>query len=129
MATKTTKTPTPDGPRALEPPRECAAKCGYVATHGEFCFDHAPREGESAGGFAPALPIKVEVFAKDEREAEAIRRAMQESDVRAFVIIVGTLLPMSTRARERILDFTADYLDDNNEKVPVRAVLKHKVKP
>jgi hypothetical protein len=52
------------------------------------------------------LHIKVPV--KTRQEGEAIRVALTDPQTRAFVVLVGTLLPFSDRARERILRFVAD---------------------
>ena len=50
------------------------------------------------------LKLKV----KNAAEFEAIKRAMDMPDVRAFVTICGTLEPFSKRAQARILNFVAD---------------------
>jgi hypothetical protein len=40
--------------------------------------------------------------------------------MRAFVVIVGTLLPFSDRARKRMLDFVGDSITDPHSPVSVR---------
>jgi hypothetical protein len=54
----------------------------------------------------------IHIDVTDEREATAIQRAMADPETRAFVVIVGTLLPFSDRARARILTFVADSVRD-----------------
>ena len=58
--------------------------------------------------------MKVSVECADRKEAEAIRTAMADDEVRAFVLIVGTLLPFTGRARARMLHFIADEVNDPN---------------
>lgn len=51
----------------------------------------------------------------DREEAEQLRRALADSQVRAFVKVMGTLLALPTdRARERVLRFVDDQLDEEN---------------
>jgi len=50
------------------------------------------------------LKLKV----KNAAEFEAIKRALELPDVRAFVTICGHLEPLSKRAQARILNFVAD---------------------
>lgn len=50
--------------------------------------------------------LKLEV--KSRRELEAIKRALAEPDVRAFVEIVGYLKPLTPAGRHRVLAFVAD---------------------
>ena len=49
---------------------------------------------------------------KDKAEGEAIQRALDDKELRAFVVIAGTLLPFSDRARSRILTFISDSVLD-----------------
>ena len=58
--------------------------------------------------------MKVAVECANRKEAEAIRIAMADDEVHAFVLIVGTLLPFTGRARARILHFIADEVNDPN---------------
>ena len=53
---------------------------------------------------------RVEV--KDRTERNAVEVALADPEVRAFVVVVGTLLPFSQRARERTLSFVSDSLDE-----------------
>ena len=49
---------------------------------------------------------------------EAVRTAMKDAEVFAFVIVVGLLLPHSDRAKERMLAFVSDSLAERNEAKP-----------
>ena len=51
---------------------------------------------------------------KDRKEAEAITRGLSKPDVRAFVLICGTLDALPTdRSLERVLRFVADRVDED----------------
>ncbi len=58
--------------------------------------------------------MKIAIECADRTEAHAIKSAMADDEVRAFVLIVGTLLPFTCRARARILHFIADTVTDPN---------------
>jgi hypothetical protein len=45
-------------------------------------------------------------------EAQRMQRALEDPMVRAFVSIVGAMLPLSDRARTRVLTFMNDKLDE-----------------
>jgi hypothetical protein len=49
---------------------------------------------------------------KDAAEFEAIARALEDLEIRTFVLIVGTLLPFTPRERQRMMTFVADKLDE-----------------
>jgi len=57
--------------------------------------------------------VKASINVKNQKEAAAIRVALERPDVRAFVVIVGTLeaLP-SDRSRARVLNYVVDKLDE-----------------
>ena len=57
--------------------------------------------------------MKTTIDVKDRKEAAAIRLALTRPDVRAFVVIVGTLeaLP-SDRSRARVLNHVVDKLEE-----------------
>ena len=57
--------------------------------------------------------MKVSIEVKDRAEAEHIRRALERPDVRAFVVVVGALLPLTPRARTRVLTYIADRVDED----------------
>lgn len=63
--------------------------------------------------------MKTTIETKNRNEADAIKRALEDPETRAFVVIVGTLLPFTDRARRRVLDFVADHVSDPDS--PVRA--------
>lgn len=59
------------------------------------------------------------IAVKDKAEAESIERALTDPMTRAFVVIVGTLLPLGDRARTRILTFVNDKLDEEAGRVSI----------
>jgi len=60
--------------------------------------------------------MKIKIDVKDDREAQAIRAALNDKTTRAFVVVVGNLLSLSSdRARARVLNFVADELDEAAE--------------
>jgi hypothetical protein len=54
---------------------------------------------------------KIEVT--DKKEAELIRKGLAQSDVRAFVKVMGALTGHSHRAKVRIMTFVKDYFDEH----------------
>lgn len=57
--------------------------------------------------------MKTSIDVADRKEAEAIRRALADPEVRTFVKVMGTFLALSSdRARERVLRFVDDHLDE-----------------
>ena len=59
--------------------------------------------------------MKATVEVKDRKEADAIRTGLEDPSIRAFVVITGLLLPMSPRARQRVLQYVTDKLEEDNE--------------
>lgn len=59
--------------------------------------------------------MKATIDVKDRNEGNAIRDGLQIPTMRAAVIIAGLLLPLSDRARKRVLDFVVDKLDEENQ--------------
>lgn len=58
--------------------------------------------------------MKVAVDVKNRQEADAVRRAMDDPQTRAYVLVVGTLLSLpSDRARQRVMRFVADHLNED----------------
>jgi hypothetical protein len=57
--------------------------------------------------------MKATIEVNDRREAEHIRNGLADPATRAFVVVMGALsvLP-SNRARKRMLQFVADYFDE-----------------
>lgn len=60
--------------------------------------------------------MKTSIEVKDRAEAAAIQAALQDPETRAFVVIVGNLLPHTRRTQKRILDFVTDSLDEDKLK-------------
>jgi len=59
---------------------------------------------------------KITVEVKDKSQLEAIQRAVEHEDVRAFLVVVGTLAEFkSDRARKRILVYVADHFAERDE--------------
>ncbi len=58
--------------------------------------------------------MKIAIDCADRNDANAIKAAMADAEVRAFVLVVGTLMPFTGRARARILHFVADAVTDPN---------------
>jgi hypothetical protein len=53
--------------------------------------------------------MKTRIDVANRAEAEQIQRALADPQVRAFVLVMGTLLDLSSdRARERVLRFLDD---------------------
>lgn len=61
--------------------------------------------------------MKTNIEVKDRREGDAIRTALDDPTTRAMVICVGLLMPLSERARKRVLNFVMDKLEDPETKV------------
>lgn len=59
--------------------------------------------------------MKATIEVKDRKEADLIKAALDDPKARAFVLIVGALLPLSQRARARILNFVTDQLAEEEE--------------
>lgn len=61
----------------------------------------------------------VKIVCKTADEAANIQRAIDLPEVRAFLGIVGVMLPLSPRARTRVLTFVRDKLNEENGKVTI----------
>lgn len=59
--------------------------------------------------------MKTTVEVSDRREAEAVRVGLEDPAVRAFVVIVGVLKPLTPRARERVMTYVTDKLAEDAE--------------
>lgn len=55
--------------------------------------------------------MKTTIEVTDRREADVIKTALDDPITRAFVVIVGTLLPLDERERRRVINFVTDNLD------------------
>lgn len=59
--------------------------------------------------------MKTPIDVASRQEGEQIRRGLTDPQVRAFVKVMGTLMALpSDRARERVLRFVDDKLDEDN---------------
>jgi len=56
---------------------------------------------------------------KDKTEGESIARALNDPMTRAFVTIVGALLPLGDRARTRVLSFINDQVNEDLGRVTI----------
>ncbi len=54
----------------------------------------------------------IRIPVKDKAEGDNIARALNDPTTRAFVVIVGVLLPLGDRARTRVLSFINDKADE-----------------
>ena len=60
--------------------------------------------------------MKANIDVKDRREADAIKLALEDSAVRAFVVVMGTLKALpNDRARRRVLQYVHDRLEEESE--------------
>ncbi len=59
--------------------------------------------------------MKASIEVKDRREADAIRTGLDDPAVRAFVVIMGTLKPLSKRAQARVLHYVRDRFEEEEE--------------
>lgn len=57
--------------------------------------------------------MKATIEVKDRKEADLIKAALDDPTTRAFVQVVGALLPLSPRARQRVMAFVTDKLDED----------------
>jgi hypothetical protein len=68
--------------------------------------------------------MRTAIIVKNRSEAEAIKAALDEPDIRAFVIIAGTLRPLTPRGRKRVLDYVADLSSDPETTAPLMQVFE-----
>jgi hypothetical protein len=59
--------------------------------------------------------MKARIEVANRREAELIKRALDDEQTRALVKIIGALLPLSGRARLRVLNYVDDILQEKKE--------------
>lgn len=63
--------------------------------------------------------MKTPVEVRTKAEGRAIRIALSDPTVRAFVLVMGALLPLpSKRAQARVLEYVADRVVELTERVP-----------
>lgn len=59
--------------------------------------------------------MKATINVESKKEADLIKTALDDPTTRAFVQVVGALLPLSPRARQRVMDFVTDKLAEETE--------------
>jgi hypothetical protein len=60
--------------------------------------------------------MKANIEVANRKEADALRAGLEDPAVRAFVLIIGVLKALPTdRARQRVLQYVTDRLDEENE--------------
>lgn len=60
--------------------------------------------------------MKTPVTVKNRAEGRALRQALDDPTVRAFVVTMGTLAALpSDRSRARVLNYVADCFDETHE--------------
>lgn len=62
----------------------------------------------------------IEVTVQDDAERQAIERALREDDVRAFVVIVGALMPFSKPVQAAMLNLATVISEENPTSEPMR---------
>ena len=73
--------------------------------------------------------MKITIDVKNRSEADAIRTALDEPDIRAFVIVAGTLRPLTPRGRRRVLEYVVDLVDEGELVAPLPTVAIDPVRP
>jgi len=59
--------------------------------------------------------MKTTIEVKDKKEGDAIKRAMDDPEIRAFVVISGVLLPFSVPTRKRMMAFVAGHFEEHDD--------------
>jgi len=59
--------------------------------------------------------VKIAIEVKDRGEGDAIRLALGDPTTRAFVVVMGVLLPLTSGGRRRVLSFIADQLEEDKQ--------------
>jgi hypothetical protein len=60
--------------------------------------------------------MKANIEVADRKEADTIRKGLEDPAVRAFVIVMGALAALpSNRARERVMQYVRDYFEERNQ--------------
>lgn len=54
---------------------------------------------------------------KNRKEAQLIRRGLEQADVRALVFVMGALAPLSERQQARAMRYVSDMLDEERERL------------
>lgn len=56
--------------------------------------------------------MKIKIDVKDQEEGAALRAGLAVPEIRAHVVVFGILAPLSARARQRVLAFVQDKLEE-----------------
>lgn len=67
----------------------------------------------------PSRKRTATIVCKTPEEAANIQRALDQVEVRAFLSIVGVLLPLGARGRRRTLEFVNDVMDEDNGRIRI----------
>lgn len=59
--------------------------------------------------------MKATIDVESRKEADLIKTALDDPTTRAIVQILGALLPLSPRARTRVMQFVTDRLDEEKQ--------------
>lgn len=59
--------------------------------------------------------MKASIEVKDRQEAERIRTALADDATRAFVNVMGVLLPLSERGRQRVMNYVNDFYSERKD--------------
>lgn len=60
--------------------------------------------------------MKAAIEVKSRKEADDLRRGLEDPAVRAFVVVMGVLLALpNDRARQRVLQYVRDKLEEDGE--------------
>lgn len=59
--------------------------------------------------------MKTTIEVKDRKEGDQIKKALEDPQIRAFVVIAGVLLPFSRQTQQRVLNFVADHLKEHDD--------------
>lgn len=63
----------------------------------------------------------IHLAVKDQAEGESIERALADPMTRAFIVIVGTLLPLGDRERTRVLTFINDKVNEEAGRISIES--------
>lgn len=63
--------------------------------------------------------MKAAIEVKDRAEAQRIQAALTDETARAYLTVMGALLPLSRKARLRVLEFVSDSLMEETATGPV----------
>jgi hypothetical protein len=56
--------------------------------------------------------MKANIDVKDRREADAIKRGLEDPELRAIAVLMGTLTGLAPGTRRRVMTWVVDRLED-----------------